>query len=669
VLLSAGVLAAIVLFQPPPEEGDVPYVVVIGSDNTTENVTLTEMLAMTSVSEYGSYQNSYGNVRGQGDYTGVKIADLVNLVGGMLENETLRVTASDEYSMTFGYYKVFPNASFLAIQGDMILAYEYNGTMVPDYEDGFRIAFLPDDGYYSNADANATTNPNPAGAGPQWVSNVVKIEVLEPTEPVALTLYYEDTTLPFTMSEIEALTPISGEGGYRTSFPSIRGPYDITGVTISTLLDLLPALPLNYTLIATAGDDYTTQYTKAMVEGHLSGYNATGYPVDLISSTMMLAYEIDGSPIPDGDGPLRITFINEDGNLTDGFLWAKNVVNLTIVEIEPIELVLNYEDTVLTFTMSELKTLTPISGEGGYKTGGGSIRGPYDITGVTIETLLNLLPTLPVNYSMIALAGDEYSTEYAKEIIEGVLSGYNASGSPVDLINSTMVLAYELDGSPIPEGDGPLRMAFINEDGNLTDGFLWAKNVVNITIVEQPVLTLNYGGTTLSFTMSDLKAMTPTSGQGGYRTGGGSIRGPYDITGVAISTLLAMLPPLPSNYTLTTVAGDGYEVQYTMKIVGGNLTGYTPTGDPLDVIYSTMVLAYEIDGSPIPEGDGPLKITYINEDGNLTDGFLWAKNVINITIVEVPAPPVPAAVPVSENTNDISSVLFQEMFLTKAKYH
>ncbi len=517
MLLSAGVLAAIVIFQPPPEEGDVTYIVLIGSDNTTENVTLTEMLAMTSVSEYGSYQNSYGNVRGQGDYTGVKIADLVNLVGGMAENESLRVTASDEYSMTFGYYKVFPNASFLAIQGDMILAYEYNGTMVPDYEDGFRIAFLPDDGYYSNADANATTNPNPAGAGPQWVSNVVKIEVLGPSEPVALTIYSGGTTIPLTLSEIMDLTPISGQGSYRTSFPSIKGPYDITGVSFEILLGLLPIVPTNYSLIALAGDDYTTQYTKTIVEGQLSGYNATGYPVDLINSTMVLAYEIDGNPIPEGDGPLKITFINEDGNLTDGFLWAKNVVN--------------------------------------------------------------------------------------------------------------------------------------------------------ITIVEQPVLSLNYAGTILSFTMSELKAMTSTSGLGGYRTGGGSLRGPYDITGVAISTLLAILPPLPSNYTLTTVAGDGYEIEYTMKIVEGNLTGYTSTGDSLDVIYSTIVLAYEIDGSPIPEGDGPLKITFINEDGNLTDGYLWAKNVINITIVEVPAPPVPAAVLASGSTNDISRVSVQEMFLTRVKYN
>ncbi|MBN2228521.1 MAG: hypothetical protein JW779_02935 [Candidatus Thorarchaeota archaeon] len=332
VLVAAFALAGIVLLQPPAEEPDVPLVVVIGRTGTTENVTLTEMESMTTIAGNSSYQNSYGNIRGYGSYTGVKISDLVDLVGGMSENDTLQVTASDDYMITFEFGKVYPNSSILAIQGDMILAYEYNSTTVPDYEDGFRIAFMPDDGYYSNEDANATTEPDPSAAGPQWVSKVVKIQVLAP-ETTVMTLNFEDTTIEFKLSEIKALTPISGEGGYRKSTGTINGPYEITGVAFSTLLGLLPTLPDNYTLTAIARDDWTTEYTKAMVEGRLSGYTPTGDPIDLINSTMVLAYEIDGSPIPDEDGPLRITFINEDGNLTDGPLWAKKIFNITLTEI------------------------------------------------------------------------------------------------------------------------------------------------------------------------------------------------------------------------------------------------------------------------------------------------------------------------------------------------
>jgi hypothetical protein len=48
----------LVLFQPPQGETDVPFVVVVGGDGTTVNVTLTEMLAMASITRNGSYQNS-----------------------------------------------------------------------------------------------------------------------------------------------------------------------------------------------------------------------------------------------------------------------------------------------------------------------------------------------------------------------------------------------------------------------------------------------------------------------------------------------------------------------------------------------------------------------------------------------------------------------------------
>ena len=49
-----------------------------------------------------------------------------------------------------------------------------------------------------------------------------------------------------------------------------------------------------------------------------------------------------------------------------------------------------------------------------------------------------------------------------------------------------------------------------------------------------------------------------------------------------------------------------------------------------------MVLAYEENGTIISsENGGPLKIVFLNEDGNLTDGFRWAKDVVSITILEV----------------------------------
>jgi hypothetical protein len=335
VLVSGAAIAALVLFQPNNNNTASEYYVEIVGSGGSQNVTLADMIAMDTVTGNSSYQNSYGNVRGEGIYTGVNISDLVDLVGGMNADDMLKVTAGDGYSQTFERSKVYPNETIFDGQGYMILAYEFDGQIVPEYEDGFRLAFIPEDGYYSNADANATTDPNPSAAGPQWVSNVTIIEVISPSppEPDILVLNYGETSLSFTMSELQELPATSGNGGYRRSTGTINGPFAITGVAFSTLLDQLPTLPSNYTITAIAGDDWVSEYSKATVEGNLSGYTPTGDPVDSIQSTMVLAYEIDGDPIPAGDGPLRITFINEDGNLTDGSLWAKFIVNITVIEV------------------------------------------------------------------------------------------------------------------------------------------------------------------------------------------------------------------------------------------------------------------------------------------------------------------------------------------------
>lgn len=325
LLIAGAAMAALVFLQPVDSSSDY-YVEVVGSNGVSQNVTLSDMMLMDIVSGNSSYQNTYGNVRGVGAYKGVKISDLVDLVGGMDEGYVVRIVAVDGYSQTFERSKAYPNLTIWNLQGDMILAYEYDGLAMPEYEDGFRLAFMPEDGYYSNADANATTEPNPSAAGPQWVSNVARIEILE-------NLY----TSTYSVSEtlLRTLPSITGEGGYMKKggeLEDIRGPYNFTGVAFSILLQQYSTVPNDYVMIARSSDGYTSEYTKAVVEGELSGYTPTGDPLDSINSTMIIAYEQDASPIVDG-GPLMIAFLNDDGNLSDGFRWAKDVVSITILEL------------------------------------------------------------------------------------------------------------------------------------------------------------------------------------------------------------------------------------------------------------------------------------------------------------------------------------------------
>jgi len=323
LLVSGAAMAALVFLQSTDDGLSNYYVEIVGSNGVSQNVTLAEMMMMDNVSGNSSYQNTYGNVKGVGVYKGVRISDLVDLVGGMEEGYIVRIVAEDGYSQTFERFKAYPNLTIWNLQGDMILAYEYDGLAMPEYEDGFRLAFIPEDGYYSSADANTTTEPNPSAAGPQWVSNVARIEILK-------NLYNSTYSVSETM--LRTLPSITGEGGYKKKAGDIIGPFNFTGVAFSILLEQFALVPDDYILIARSSDGQTGEYTKAVVEGDVNGYTPLGNPLDSINSTMTLAYEQDGSPISDG-GPLMIVFLNEDGNLTDGFRWVKRIVSITIPEL------------------------------------------------------------------------------------------------------------------------------------------------------------------------------------------------------------------------------------------------------------------------------------------------------------------------------------------------
>ncbi len=154
---------------------------ICGSQNVT--LSMTEVMGMDSLQSQSSFQNNFGNWRAQGLYRGVPIRDLVELVGGMDEGDRLEVISSDGYMQTYCYPNVYPNSSWQQLQGDMILAYEFNGTFGPQWEKGPLIVFTPPDGGYSNEDCVRTSFPgqgcsNYLSGGSRWIKDVERIIVV-----------------------------------------------------------------------------------------------------------------------------------------------------------------------------------------------------------------------------------------------------------------------------------------------------------------------------------------------------------------------------------------------------------------------------------------------------------------------------------------------------------
>ncbi len=162
----------------PPVSGELA---VQGEKEIT--LTLSGLQAMNTVKGVSSFENKFGNVAGKGSYCGVPVSSLVEAVGGMKRDDTLVVYSADGFNQKYSYTNVYPAGANLKRQGTMALAYSYNGNVVPEWEEGYRIVFLPEDQLYSNDDCAATSAPGQGwhvyrSAGARWVRNVNRIEVI-----------------------------------------------------------------------------------------------------------------------------------------------------------------------------------------------------------------------------------------------------------------------------------------------------------------------------------------------------------------------------------------------------------------------------------------------------------------------------------------------------------
>ncbi|NWF95407.1 MAG: metallophosphoesterase [Candidatus Thorarchaeota archaeon] len=156
---------------------------VIRSSDDCVVLTVADLSSMQSVEGQSAFQNQYGVWGGAGVYRGVRVSDLVALVGGMALNGHLMIIAHDGFAQAYCYSNVYPDSSWLLIQGEMILAYAYNHTAVPLWSEGPRVVMIPPDGEYSNDDCMLTSAPGTGwfeypSAGSRWVRYVNAIEVL-----------------------------------------------------------------------------------------------------------------------------------------------------------------------------------------------------------------------------------------------------------------------------------------------------------------------------------------------------------------------------------------------------------------------------------------------------------------------------------------------------------
>ncbi len=158
--------------------------IIILKGNQSVIIGLDDMLIeFNSINGMSSFQNQLFNWRGYGYYNGIKISDLLSVIGGMRDDEVLEVEAWDGIKQNYSYSVIYPNQSWLAIQGEIILAYQYNESIYPEWSDGYRIVFLAPDEGYSNFDCELTSPPDEGyhlwqSAGFRWVKYIKSFRIL-----------------------------------------------------------------------------------------------------------------------------------------------------------------------------------------------------------------------------------------------------------------------------------------------------------------------------------------------------------------------------------------------------------------------------------------------------------------------------------------------------------
>ncbi len=150
---------------------------------------------------------------------------------------------------------------------------------------------------------------------------------------------------------------------------------------------------------------------------------------------------------------------------------------------------ITFGDEVTNYTLQDLEIFESFIGKGMLIRIGWlpevKLEGPFNFTGIKVDTIINQFDNLPNNYTVSVYSSDGKTTDYNKSTINGQVKIYNESGNITQTGGVTMILAHKKDGAYLTDPDkGPLRIAFIN-DGKITSSKLWAKMVVSIEIIEQ----------------------------------------------------------------------------------------------------------------------------------------------------------------------------------------
>jgi hypothetical protein len=604
----------------------------------------TSIAALASYTGRAGFKSSGGLIAAVGDYTGVPVLTLLNLVGGITSTQTLTVTASDGYSMVYSYSQVNGQdfTTYDPVTGSekaptqpMTLCVNYfvNGTALPSEEGPLRIGVVGPEGLLTE--------------GHFWTKMTSKLEVTNNirdwtvtvnatgSSPLSMdrqawTADYNHFTLNWTDSNGNVWT---GTALWRwVSWYNYNG-----GISNATL-------DQGYKVKVVSGDGYSAIFDDSQVK---------------LNNNIIVAGKLNGAVLSDPYWPLTIV----GSNVTNQEM-VKNVVGIQITpdtSASPSPTATPTVAPTATPTATPAPTIAPTVAPTPTPTPTATPVQDYSmvISGTTAVNMTRAAfesQVSSVSVSYTDSSGTTYSGTPLHRIVmwatsNGVINdsaltdgyvvkviasdGFTAAFDDSRIDGNTHIfVANQANGTALTSSSWPLCL----QGSNLTSGKERVKGIAQIQIMPMSrnitLTIIAANGTSVTLYPTDIAKMGSYTANGGTRSNSGSLANFGSYTGVPLATIVSLYGG-SSNSTIKVTASDNYTTNYSYgQLSGQNVLSYNSNGTQVNATQTqTMILAYSLNGASIGSSAGPLRTIIVGPEGLYTSGSTSAKMVVKIEIL------------------------------------
>ncbi|MCW4015060.1 MAG: molybdopterin-dependent oxidoreductase [Candidatus Bathyarchaeota archaeon] len=609
IVIVAAVASWQLLLQPNQDTIDLEPLTLTVIGVNGEQVVLDEnnITDIESITSPGGYKTSGGLIALVGNFTGIPISSLLDLVGGMTSDSTLTITASDGYSMVFTYdqisgkgYNTYDPVNGSEVSSDetltLMVNYLCNGEVLPEDKGPLRMAIVGSSGLLTE--------------GHFWVKYVSQIQVTpnvrDWTVAVCATadLYMDRQayTADFNHFGI-SWTDDSGDVWTGTALWRWVSWSNYNGGVSNQSLDA------GYQVELVSGDGYSVIIDDSIVK---------------MNDNIIVASHLNAETLPNPYWPLTLV-----GSELSSSESIKNIVQMNILL-----------DAESNDTSSDAWTLT-VNGtnavdmsQGVFETQVSSVSASWTDDDGDVWTGTPLCRIVDWGMTNGVISSEALADGYVVKVMAGdgytvILDGARIEG------NSNIFIANQINGEALSGSSYPLKLT--GPDLSKKESVKGVAQVEIMPLSMDMSLTLvAANGTEVVLSATDIAGLDSYTAGGGTRSSSGSIKNIGTYTGVPILTLLDLVGGVSTGDTVTVTASDGYASSVTYEQLNGqDIATYGAEGNPVEANETlTMIVAYHLDGAILSAEDvGNLRIAVVGPEGVITSGSVWAKFVVEIEIV------------------------------------